>query len=90
MTTTNDNKLTIAIKLNDENCVLWEFAMITMLKVNGLYQHVVPIQSATGQVAAETTTEPKVRARAMYAITRNMEQDQLPLILAYRDDLVGA
>lgn len=80
----NNNSLSLGFKLNGkEMFTTWIFAMTTLLNAHGLGDYV-------DQSKESLATDPKKKARAMLAITRNVEMPLLSLIKGYPNDPAGA
>jgi hypothetical protein len=73
--------LSLGFKLDDDNYMKWSFAMIQLLRSEGL---LVFVEDDAPQ------NKPKQRARAMFSITKNISEDQLDLIMGFDDDPKGA
>ena len=76
--------LSIGFKLNGRDVYMtWMFAMTTLLNAYGLGDYIDPIKKATANDSAK-------KAKAMLAITRNIEVSQLNLIKTHVNDPWGA
>jgi hypothetical protein len=84
----------IEIRLDESNYVFWEFAMTDMLRDNGLLQYVLSQEelAAEGlQIASEEATDyVQQKAKAASAISKNLGQEQIALILQHRGSPAAA
>jgi hypothetical protein len=85
----------IEIRLDESNYVFWEFAMTDMLRDNGLLQYVLSRDEleAEGLSPIDLKQEPdhvKNKAKAASAISKNLGQEQIALILQHRGDPAAA
>ena len=91
---TNSLKLSstkIEIRLDGSNYVFWEYAMVDMLRDHGLLQYVQYVRSKEelekeGLSPKTTDAVPehaRKMAKAASAISKNLGQEQIALILTY-------
>jgi len=90
MTTTKPSSTKIQITLNESNYVFWEFAMTDMLRDHGLLEYVLSNDELEVEGLSEADPSSrdyaKKKAKAASAISKNLGQEQIALILQHRGD----
>ena len=93
----SSRELFIAFKLNNENYIDWAFSMETLFVDHDLMKYVEPDACSVEPIAGTDDDSKslyaayqKGKAKAMNAINKNLEQNQIRLIRQHKGDPAGA